>query len=72
MADTQARRPLSLDEIHSKSVRLCGVLTAIDHLQNEDACKAGQASLIEVAMDLARELENSLDSVNAPELPACA
>jgi len=43
-----------------------GVASAISYLQNEDACNEGQATLIYLAEEMARDLYSALDAINIP------
>lgn len=56
-----------LDDMQGRASRLSGMMNAIAHLQNEEACKEGQATLIYLAEELAAELSTALDAVNRPE-----
>ncbi len=53
-----------IENVHSRAVRLHGVLCAIDYLDNESACADGMSALIHTARDLSEDLQLSLDSVN--------
>lgn len=53
--------PPHLDEIHRTAVRLSGVLNAIAFLENQDACREGQATLIFIAEEIGQQLESDLD-----------
>lgn len=56
-----------LADMQNRACRLSGIMNAIAFLENEDACKEGQATLIYLAEDLAGDLYSALDSVNHPE-----
>ena len=55
-----------LATLQTKAIRLTGVLSAIGFLNNEGHCEDGQTALIDVAEQLAKELDSALDSVNLP------
>lgn len=56
-----------IQDVQDRAVLLHGVLCAIGHLDNEDACPGGVTALIEIARDLSDDLQRDLDSVNLPE-----
>ena len=55
-----------LTDMQARACRLAGVSSAIAYLENEDACKEGQATLIYLAEELASDLYTALDGVNIP------
>ena len=54
--------------MQTKATRLCGLLETIAFVESEGACLEGRIVLTEIAKEVARELENGLDSVNVPEV----
>ena len=48
------------------ATQLCGVLEALDILDNEDVAPGARTALINVALSMAIELNRNLDSVNLP------
>ncbi|MCC5966499.1 MAG: hypothetical protein JJU24_10195 [Natronohydrobacter sp.] len=55
----------SISACHNKAVRLSGVLSAVAHLENENACAEGRSALIFLAEELSAELESALDLMNS-------
>ena len=54
----------SISAIHTKALRLSGILQAVAHLENESACAEGRSALIFLADEVAQELEGELDYYN--------
>ena len=68
---TDTGLPALLDHIRvmqCKATRLCGLLETIAFVESEGARLEGRIVLTEIAKEVARELENGLDSVNVPEV----
>lgn len=55
-----------LTAVHSKAVRLSGVVSAIAFLDNEGRCEEGRSALTYIAEELVQELTLALDTVNLP------
>ena len=55
-------------DMQTKASRLCGLLETIAFVESEGACLEGRIVLTEIAKEVARELENGLDSVSLPEV----
>ncbi len=56
-----------LNDMQIRACRLSGIMNAIAFLENEDACREGQATLIYLAEELAGDLYTALDTVSRPE-----
>lgn len=56
-----------LNDMQDRACRLSGMMNAIAFLENEDACKEGQATLIYLAEELASGLYSALDAINRPD-----
>ncbi|MDF0599911.1 hypothetical protein P1J78_04120 [Psychromarinibacter sp. C21-152] len=57
-----------LNRAQNTSMKLFGIMEAIDFLDNESACAGGKTVLIGVATEMAHSLNIELDSVNFPEV----
>ena len=55
-----------ISDVQNRMCRLSGIMTAVAYLVNEDACQEGQAALIYMADEMAKEIFVALDSVNLP------
>lgn len=58
--------PEYLKDMQGRACRLSGVLNAIAHLENENACTEGRMALVYLAEELAGQLYDALDTVNIP------
>ncbi len=56
-----------LPAIHTKALRLSGILSAIAFLENENACAEGRSQLIFLAEELSEELTDALDALYTKE-----
>ncbi|SDX21353.1 hypothetical protein [Roseicitreum antarcticum] len=55
-----------LEDAQSVACNLSGLLNAVAYLQGASECQHGQAALIYVAENMARDLNDRLDSLNIP------
>jgi len=56
-----------VQDVQDQTVRLCGVLRAIDFLDNEGECNDGKTALIGIAKEVADDIGAALDSANLPD-----
>jgi len=59
-----------LREMHTLALQVEAVLRAVESLEANDKRSDARMTLTEVAIDLARDLNNGLDSVHLPEVRA--
>ena len=72
MTDHKAPRPLLLGDLHTKSLRLSGVLSAIAHLENADERGEAQCALIFLAEELGLELGSRLIDIQSQKRTVAA
>lgn len=51
----------------TEAIKLCGVLQALASLNNDGVAANAQTTLIDVALAMASDLNNGLDSVTRPD-----